>query len=100
MTVRVTLPQPLRILAALPRREVDLDITGPVTLRTVLDALEAQHPVLKGTTRDHVTKERRPLIRFFACGKDLSLLGIDEPLPDLVATGAEPLGIVGAIAGG
>ena len=98
-TIRVYLPQPLRVVAG-TEREVQLEVDGPVTLRSVLDALEAKHPVLKGTTRDHVTKERRALMRFFGCGKDLSQLDLDEPLPEPVATGAEPFKIVGAIAGG
>ena len=97
--VRVVLPQHLRTLADVGR-EVTLDVAGPVTPRSVLDALEARYPVLRGTVRDHVTQERRPFIRFFACEEDLSHLAPDAPLPDAVATGAEPLMIVGAIAGG
>ena len=97
--VRVILPQPLRVLAH-TGREVELDVPGPVTQRTVLDALEAAHPVLKGTLRDHVTKERRPLMRFFACKMDLSLQPPDAPLPEQVATGEEPFWVIGSIAGG
>jgi uncharacterized membrane protein len=97
--IRVILPQPLRTLAN-TGREVGLDVQGQVTQRSVLDALEAAYPVLKGTTRDHVTKERRPLMRFFACKKDLSLQAPDEPLPEQVASGEEPFWIVGSIAGG
>jgi hypothetical protein len=80
--------------------EVTLDVQGPVTQRAVLDALEARYPVLCGTIRDHVTLKRRPFIRFFACEEDLSLESPDSPLPEAVATGAEPFLVVGAIAGG
>jgi sulfur-carrier protein len=97
--IRVILPQPLRTLAG-TGREVQLDVQGPVTQRSVLDALEAAYPVLRGTVRDHVTKRRRPLMRFFACGKDLSLQEPDELLPEPVASGTDPFWIVGAIAGG
>jgi hypothetical protein len=97
--IRVILPQALRVLAA-TGREVQIEVRGPVTQRTVLDALEATYPVLRGTVRDHVTKQRRPLMRFFACGRDLSLQAPDEPLPESVASGADPFWIVGAIAGG
>jgi molybdopterin synthase sulfur carrier subunit len=97
--IRVILPQPLRVLAG-TGREVQVDVEGPVTQRSVLDALEVAHPVLRGTIRDHVTKQRRPLMRFFACGKDFSLQSPDDPLPESVASGADPFWIVGAIAGG
>ncbi len=81
-------------------REVTLDVEGPATLRSVLDALEARYPMLRGTIRDHVTQQRRPFLRLFACGEDLSQEPPDTPLPDAVASGAEPFFIVGAIAGG
>ena len=97
--VRVVLPQHLRTLANV-EREVKLDVTGPVTQRSVLDALEARYPTLRGTVRDHATKKRRALVRFFACEEDLSNEPPDAPLPDAVASGAEPYFIIGAIAGG
>jgi hypothetical protein len=97
--IRVVLPSHLRGLARVGG-EVELDLAGPVTQRSVLDALEAGYPMLKGTIRDHVTRERRPFLRFFAAGRDLSLLPPDSPLPAPVAAGAEPFLIVGAIAGG
>ncbi len=97
--IRVALPTHLRTLAKVSG-EIELDISGPVTQRSVLDALEARYPVLCGTVRDHVTKERRAFIRFFACEEDLSHESPDAPLPDAVATGAEPFLVVGAIAGG
>ncbi|MBY0247078.1 MAG: MoaD/ThiS family protein [Nitrospiraceae bacterium] len=97
--IRVVLPQHLRTLARVSG-EVTLDITGPVTVDSVLDALEARHPMLRGTIRDHTTKQRRPFIRFFACDQDLSHEPTDTPLPTTVASGAEPLLIVGAMAGG
>ena len=97
--IRVVLPHHLRTLAK-TEREVALDVRGPVTQRSVLDALEARYPVLRGTIRDHITQTRRPLVRFFACERDLSLEAPDAPLPDAVAAGAEPFLIVGAIAGG
>ncbi len=97
--IRVVLPQHLRTLARV-NGEVTLEIDGQVTQRSVLDALEARYPVLAGTMRDHVTLKRRAFIRFFACGEDLSLESPDAPLPDAVATGAEPFLVVGAIAGG
>jgi hypothetical protein len=93
------LPPHLRTLARVDR-EVQLDVQGEVTQRTVLDALEARYPMLHGTIRDHVTQRRRPFVRFFACGQDLSHEQPDAPLPGAVATGAEPLLIVGAMAGG
>ena len=97
--IRVTLPAHLRKLAQVDG-EVKLDIEGPVTQRSVLDALEARYPMLRGTIRDHVTQKRRAFVRFFACGEDLSHEAPDAPLPDAIATGAEPFMIVGAIAGG
>src|SRR5271163_2575855 len=97
--IRVVLPQHLRTLARL-EGEVTLEIEGVATQRSVLDALEARYPMLCGTMRDHVTLKRRPFIRFFACAEDLSLESPDSPLPDAVATGAEPFLVVGAIAGG
>ena len=97
--IRVMLPQHLRTLAQVDD-EVQLEVEGPVTQRSVLDALEARYPVLCGTIRDHVTKQRRPFMRFFACQEDLSHEPPDAPLPDAVATGAEPFLVVGAIAGG
>jgi len=80
--------------------EVELQLDGPVTQRTILDALEASYPMLRGTIRDHVTQQRRPFVRFFACEEDLSHESPDAPLPAAVATGAEPFLIIGAIAGG
>jgi sulfur-carrier protein len=97
--IRVVLPPHLRKLAQ-AEADVKLDITGQVTQRAVLDALEASYPMLRGTIRDHVTQRRRAFVRFFACGEDLSHESPDAPLPDAVATGAEPFRIVGAIAGG
>lgn len=97
--IRVVLPVHLRSLARV-NGEVVLDLDGPVTLRSVLDALEARYPMLRGTIRDHVTHKRRPFVRFFACEQDLSHEPIDVVLPDAVATGTEPLLIVGAMAGG
>jgi hypothetical protein len=97
--IRVVLPYHLRTLARVGK-EVELEVDGPATLSSVLDGLEASYPMLRGTIRDHVTKQRRPFIRFFACGQDLSHEPPDAPLPDAVATGAEPLWVVGAIAGG
>ena len=99
MMIRVTLPPHLRKLARVDG-EVKLDVEGQVTQRAVLDALEARYPMLRGTIRDHVTQRRRAFVRFFACGEDLSHEAPDAPLPDAVATGAEPFMIVGAIAGG
>src|SRR5207247_8949862 len=97
--IRVVLPGHLRALARVGP-EIQLHVEGPVTQRSVLDALEAQYPMLRGTIRDHVTQERRPFLRFFACGEDYSLEPPDTSLPDPVASGAEPLLIIGAIAGG
>jgi hypothetical protein len=97
--IRVILPQHLRTLAQVGN-EVQLEVEGKVTVRSVLDALEARYPMLRGTIRDHVTQQRRPFLRFFACEEDLSHESPDAPLPDAVASGAEPLFILGAIAGG
>ena len=97
--IRVTLPPHLRKLARVDG-EVNLEVAGEITQRSVLDSLEARYPMLRGTVRDHVTQQRRAFVRFFACGEDLSLESPDTPLPDTVATGAEPFMIVGAIAGG
>ncbi len=97
--IRVILPAHLRTLARVGR-EVELQVEGPPTQRAVLDALEAAYPVLRGTIRDHATQRRRPLVRFFACQQDLSHEAPDAPLPAAVATGAEPLLIIGAMAGG
>ena len=97
--IRVILPPHLRGLAKV-RGEVELEVEGPVTQRSVLDALEARYPMLQGTIREHVTQQRRPFLRFFACEEDLSLEPPDAPLPEAVASGAEPLVILGAIAGG
>ncbi|HUK56104.1 MAG TPA: MoaD/ThiS family protein [Nitrospiria bacterium] len=97
--IRVALPYHLRTLARVGA-EVSLDIEGPVTQRAILDALETRYPMLAGTIRDHVTRRRRPFLRFFACGEDLSFESPDSPLPDTVASGEEPFLIVGAIAGG
>ena len=97
--IRVVLPAHLRTLAQVTG-EVRLDLDGRATQRTVLDALEARHPMLRGTIRDHVTKQRRAFVRFFACGEDLSHALPDTPLPDAVAKGAEPFVVLGAMAGG
>jgi len=97
--IRVILPAHLRTLAN-SDREVKVDVAGAVTQRSVLDALEAAYPVLRGTIRDHVTLKRRPLVRFYACEEDLSHESPDAPLPEKVAAGAEPYVILGAIAGG
>ncbi|MEW6248311.1 MAG: MoaD/ThiS family protein [Nitrospirota bacterium] len=97
--IRVVLPAHLRTLARIDG-EATLDLEGPVTQRSILDALEARYPMLRGTIRDHVTQQRRPFLRFFACEQDLSHESPDAPLPDAVATGAEPFLIVGAMAGG
>jgi hypothetical protein len=97
--VRVELPAHLRTLARVTG-QATVEVGGPVTLRAVLDALEAQYPVLRGTIRDHTTLERRPFLRFFACAMDLSHDSPDTPLPDAVAAGEEPLVVLGAIAGG
>ena len=97
--IRVTLPYHLRTLAHVGS-EVTLEVAVPVTQRSVLDALEARYPMLRGTIRDHVTQQRRPFLRFFACEEDLSHEPPDAPLPDAVASGKEPLIVIGAIAGG
>jgi sulfur-carrier protein len=97
--IRVVLPHHLRTLASV-KGEVELHVEALATQRSVLDALEARYPMLRGTIRDHVTQQRRPFLRFFACEQDLSHDLPDAPLPDAVASGAEPLLIVGAIAGG
>ena len=97
--VRVILPPHLRTLSG-TGAELTLEVKEPATLRAVLDALEARYPMLRGTIRDHVTLERRPFLRFFACEQDLSLEPPDTPLPDAVTSGAEPFIVLGAIAGG
>jgi molybdopterin synthase sulfur carrier subunit len=97
--IRVVLPHHLRTLARVGD-EVQLQLDGTVTQRSILDALEARYPTLRGTIRDQVTQLRRPLVRFFACGEDVSHEPPDSPLPDVIATGAEPFFIMGAIAGG
>ena len=97
--IRVVLPYHLRNLAQVGA-EVTVEIVGPVTQRSVLDAVEARYPMLCGTIRDHVTKKRRPFLRFFACEQDFSLEPPDAPLPEAVASGKEPFFVVGAVAGG
>lgn len=97
--IRVILPQHLRTLAKVGS-EVSVEVHGTVTQRSVLDAVEAAYPMLRGTIRDHVTQERRPFLRFFACEEDLSHDSPDAPLPEAVASGAEPFLVIGAIAGG
>jgi sulfur-carrier protein len=97
--IRVVLPAHLRSLSRVGG-EVELDIPGPVTQRSVLDALEARYPMLRGTIRDHVTQKRRAFVRFFACEQDLSHESADAPLPDAVVKGEEPFLIIGAMAGG
>jgi sulfur-carrier protein len=99
VTIRVVLPAHLRTLARV-NGEVKVDVTGPVTVAAVLDALETTYPMLRGTIRDQVSRQRRPFLRFFACEEDLSHDPADRPLPDAVANGAEPLLVVGAMAGG
>jgi hypothetical protein len=98
--IKVILPTHLRLLAKAPSSELQLEVPGQVTQRSVLDALEASYPALTGTIRDHVTKERRAFIRFFACEEDWSHESPDTPLPDVIAKGKEPFYIIGAIAGG
>jgi hypothetical protein len=101
MTIRIELPAPLLRHASITTgHEVTLEIPAPITLRSVLDALEAAHPALRGTIRDQTTKERRAFIRFFALQEDISHDSPDTPLPEAIATGREPLLILGAIAGG
>ena len=97
--IRVVLPPNLRTLAHVDG-EVELEVKTPVSQRSVLDAIEAKYPMLRGTMRDHVTQARRPMVRFFACGEDLSHESPDAPLPRAIATGSEPFLIIGAIAGG
>jgi len=97
--IRVVLPPHLRTLAQV-KGEVTLDVSGRITRGAVLDALEARYPMLRGTIRDHVTAQRRPFLRFFACERDLTHDSPDAPLPEAVASGAEPFLVIGAIAGG
>jgi hypothetical protein len=97
--IRVMLPSHLRNLARVGY-EVELEVTGAITQRSILNALEARYPMLCGTIRDHETQQRRPFLRFFACGEDLSHESPDSPVPDAVVSGAEPFLVVGAIAGG
>jgi hypothetical protein len=97
--IKVVLPAHLRTLAHVAG-DVELQVESPATLRSVLDALEARYPMLRGTIRDHVTQQRRPFLRFFAGEEDLSHEPLDSPLPDAVASGAEPLFVIGAMAGG
>jgi sulfur-carrier protein len=97
--VRVEIPQHLRTLAGI-RSEVELEVAGAVSVKSVLDALEARYPMLRGTIRDHVTLERRAFLRFFACEEDWSHEPMDKPLPEAIAEGKEPLLVIGAIAGG
>ena len=97
--IRIILPPNLRTLAHV-HGEVTLELNGTLTQRSLLDAVEAKYPMLRGTMRDHVTQVRRPMVRFFACGEDLSHESPDAPLPDAIANGAEPFLIIGAIAGG
>ncbi len=100
MSVRVVLPASLRTLGGIAAGEVLLDLPGEATVNAVLDRLELEHPALRGTLREPVSRRRRPFVRFFACQEDLSHEPLDAPLPDAVARGAEPLVVVGAIAGG
>ncbi len=97
--IRVILPQHLQVLAGVPR-ELQLEVHAPITVASILDALESQHPALRGTLRDYTTGRRRPLVRFFTCSEDISNDPLDHALPLAVAAGKEPLYIVGAIAGG
>ncbi len=98
--IHVQLPIHLRVLANIPSQKIELPVDPPITINRILDALESQYPTLKGTIRDHDTLKRRPMIRFYACNEDLSHDSPDTPLPEKVATGAEPLYVIGAIAGG
>lgn len=97
--IRVVLPAHLRVMAKVDR-EVSVSVDGPVTQRSVLDAVESQYPMLMGTIRDHTTKLRRPYLRFFACERDISHDSPDDPLPEAVVSGAQPFMVVGAISGG
>jgi hypothetical protein len=97
--IRVALPHHLRTLANVGK-EVELHVDAPITIETVLDAVEDRYPMLRGTIRDHVTHQRRPFIRFFACGQDLSHQSPDIPLPEAIINGTEPFRVVGAMAGG
>jgi hypothetical protein len=97
--IRVVLPYHLRTLAQVDA-EVNLDLKGPVTQRSILDALEAAYPVLRGTIREHISQKRRAFVRFFACEQDVSFDEPDAPLPDAIASGVEPFWIIGAVAGG
>ena len=97
--IRIVLPHHLRTLARVGD-EVQLDLNGSATVKAVLDAIEAKYPMLRGTIRDHVTQQRRPLVRFFACGEDISHESPDTPLPAAIANGSEPFFVMGAIAGG
>jgi sulfur-carrier protein len=97
--IRVILPAHLRTLARIDD-ELRIDVQAPITQRSILDAIEDRYPMLRGTIRDHVTKQRRPFLRFFACEEDLSHESPDAPLPEAIASGAEPFFIIGAIAGG
>lgn len=97
--IRVKIPHHLSVLAQVGT-EIELEVEGPITLSAVLDALETRYPVLRGTVRDHVTGQRRPFLRFFACGQDISHESPDNPLPDEITSGKEPFFIIGAIAGG
>ena len=99
MTIRVVLPAHLRTMARIAG-DVEVEVAAPATQRTLLDAIEARYPMLLGTLRDHVTQQRRPFVRFFACAEDLSFAPIDEPLPEAVVNGTEPFLVVGAVAGG
>ncbi len=97
--IRVALPPHLRTLARVDG-EVEVSVEDPVTIRSVLDSLESRYPMLRGTIRDHVTQQRRPFLRFYACGEDLSLKSVDTRVPEAIRSGAEPFLIIGAIAGG
>jgi sulfur-carrier protein len=98
--IRVVIPAHLRTLAKVTGSELKIDVAGPVSVRSILDALEAQYPMLKGTIRDHVTLKRRDFLRFYVCEEDWSLESPDAPLPDAIVSGKEPFLIIGAIAGG
>ena len=97
--IRVVMPLHLRTLARVDG-EVELEVSGPVTVHAILDALEARYPMLRGTIRDHVSRKRRPMVRFFVCAEDISHEPADKPLPEPIASGTEPFLIIGAIAGG